>query len=291
VRVVVAALWLAGCGDGGDRGDGVVVADGGARDGQGDGGGDGPAPVPIDRLTTELGVAFCAKLYQCCGDNEIRQLLGMLGQRIKMSNCGALMPILLTAPVAELTYALTEGHISYRGERLPACLEAFRSRPCTEFARTLAANTVPFSPQPLPSVNLAIFECPAMIDPRQMPGQLCEADYECIASDCRGSASGDRRCLARSRQNEACGPAVDCQTGLHCPAETGTCQPNKDDGAACTLPTGKECKSGRCEPASTSGGGTSDAGASDAAVTDAGPARQCVPAMSPPTAALRCCGR
>ena len=315
--MVVIGSLIAACGSSGGGGDAGWRGDGG--DG-GDGSADGetrPA-VAIDRLPTELGAAFCAKLYQCCGDNEIRQLLGTLGQRIKMSNCSALMPILLTSPVAELVYALTEEHIAYRGDQVPACLDSFRARSCPDFARTLAANTVPFSPQPLPTVNLAIFECPTMIEPRQMPGQLCEADYECIASDCRGAASGDRRCLARSRVNEACGPALDCekdlvcltqagagvcrrpggngepclveslraycQPGLHCTAVSGqpTCRSNLEDGASCTLASGEECKSGRCEMLP---------GGSDGGLVDGGGSSRCGVSMPPPPVVLRCSGR
>ena len=235
-------------------------------------------PVGLDKLSADLGAALCAKIYQCCGDNEIRTLFG---PRLKMTNCPALLPIALTPALGDLTYSLTEDHVTYRGDLVPTCLAAFASRSCADFAKALAAGNPynGYSSQPAP-LSLNLFECPQMIAPKQLPGQLCAATYECIDSFCKGNDIGDMRCRTRSRENEVCSADVDCATGLICASNAchhrgavgescsyyydrgfcqdglycaadpmtsaRTCQVRLDDGATCPLGSSEACKSGYC---------------------------------------------
>jgi hypothetical protein len=266
-------------------------------------------PVDFQDLAAELGKAFCERVFSCCGPSEAMTLV--LGPSLTRENCPALAPFYFGDYFKRYTLSMVEQRVSYFPDRVDACLDRLTSRTCEQFGASLypAVNPYyPYSSYPYYSGTLppSAFSCDELFAPSQLPGELCQNDYECADGFCVATIGSDRRCQALSHVGQGCQPytpsrcaaglycasgacrqigkegdtcydtysAYACEPGLYCAAgvypAAATCRPKLADGSSCSYGT-VSCKSGRCDYSGTT------------------PGYVCMPALQPPASPPQAC--
>ncbi|MGE0398106.1 MAG: hypothetical protein AB7T06_15500 [Kofleriaceae bacterium] len=223
-RLVVCVL-IAGCGGDGDNGS-----------------------IDIDNLGIELGIAGCAKQWDCCTDTELmEQYMGITYDGMPIDSeerCVEFANAVLTGlAVAQYKESLAKGRIEYDGEAAADCVAALSGLSCAEY-----------SAKQLPTASCGPFTHPKVAD-----GGACTQDYECTSANCVGESnplgepSTDGECMPMPAEGDPCDD--NCPGDLICDADIGsgmeTCRPARPDGEQCNLDD--QCASDYCDRASGSG--------------------------------------
>lgn len=199
-------------------------------------GGGNSDEVPLSELGEASALIWCAKVFDCCTDEEME---GFTFNNVL--ECRTQVTVGLDEyMVAPMQAAVATGRGEYNGQNALACLEAVRDLGC------VGTN------------NPADFfaECQSPWTALQTDGEPCASIFECGAGTyCSRDTS---KCVTPAAENQACTPDQDpyCEAQLYCDgstclmrkAENDTCA---DDGE-CAL--GTRCTMGTCtviEPSCT----------------------------------------
>jgi hypothetical protein len=215
---------------------------------------------------TELVSAFCDWQARCCTGAEIASASHgryMTADQCRTAGLQLNVQDQLSLPAA----SIDEGRIEVSGDRLDACIAAYRDRPCTN--TTFSATA--------PDVNV-LLECPDAIKGLVPLGRRCDTVVDCVAgAHCYFDANTNNGiCVANRQEGDPCDPNDDCGPSLSCRLSDLTCVPTQADagastGATCTGPSDGGGGTGGTGGAgggagSGGGGGTGgDAGVNDAA--------------------------
>jgi hypothetical protein len=203
--IFMLPLVLAGCGSSGN-GEELLLAD-------------------LSAATSE---AWCAKIYECCTDDELLDFTFTSEAECKTDVAATLTQYWVTP----MQNAITASRGEYDAAKAHKCLKAFQALGC------VGTN----DPQ-------AFFDnCTSPWTAKQAVDQDCASQFECVEGTyCSQTTS---KCVTPAAQNEACTPDQDpyCEIELYC--DGANCVTRKaanetcTDDAECALGTG--CIQGTC---------------------------------------------
>jgi len=166
----------------------------------------------------------CQLILECCTESEIPQWVDMPME--SLTAC-AEEPLDSTEAVERLYGpALEAGRVRFDQGRANACVAAWESLSCAEYAAAGGSGG-------------AICDTPLV--PQQGPGDPCNQGYECTTGFCEGgSMMTEGACGPLPGQGEECSSL--CAEGYYC--DFGTCEPILTDGQACFFH--RDCETGFC---------------------------------------------
>jgi hypothetical protein len=196
-------------------------------------GGGGNGSVELADLGTELGIASCARQFDCCTDAEImEQYMGLTleGQPITTEEQCVQLATAFWGGFAVPAYdeSLAQGRVEYDGDAAADCVAAIEGLTCAQYS----TDDIPTSET----------GCRPYLIPKVDEGGECAEDFECTTHNCV-----DMVCMPMPAEGDAC--MDNCPDGLYCgfdlDVNMDVCQPLKADGAACDLD--RECASEDCD--------------------------------------------
>jgi hypothetical protein len=184
--------------------------------------------VPLSELAGASALVYCAKVFECCTDEEMEAFTFT-----NMLECRTQVTVgLEDYMVSPMQAAVATGRGEYNGQNALACLEAVRDLGC------VGTN------------NPAEFfdHCQSPWTALQTDGQPCASIFECGGGTyCSKDTS---HCVTPAAENQACTPKQDpyCEAQLYC--DGTTCLMRKPENADCTedleCALGTECTMGIC---------------------------------------------
>lgn len=194
--------------------------------------GGGGGPVPLSELSPVYAEVSCAKIFECCTQEEIvMQFEGLGDPPTNEAECRAFLGGFLSLGTSQLMMSEAAGRIRYDADMAGACADSIRDVSCAEYRGG-------FSPMGSGAT------CDAVIVPLVEVGGACSQDQECTTGHCERTGSDDGQCAPLPAMGEDC--TFDCVEGLYCGFDgmSRTCQPTKADGEECD--GDGECQSERC---------------------------------------------
>jgi hypothetical protein len=200
-------------------------------------GGGGGGDVSLNDFPAEAADAFCAKIFECCDQQEIMEQFSIFNPPITTeAQCVTAFTGFYQLAFGETQAAIDAGKMKYHADRAGACLDAVRDLSCSQYAMLGDSDTFPGCEDPFEGLVAA--------------DQACADDDECVSGYCEGDTQEmTGTCKTEPGSGAAC-PDFQCASGLYCEfgAAGSTCQPTKADGAQCT--SDEECQSDNCDDAS-----------------------------------------
>jgi len=197
--------------------------------------------VEVDNLGLELGLASCAKQFDCCTDAEImEQYMGITLDDMPITTeeqCVEFTNAIFSGLfVAELEESIAAGRAEYDGAAAGDCIAALRSLTCAQYSSAMSDESA--------------LSCGAFILPKVAEGGACGEDFECTTGNCDGESEDvDGTCTTLPGEGETC--SGDCAGDLSCNFDQSSgmqvCEAPKPAGAECSLD--RECASDFCDDA------------------------------------------
>ena len=176
--------------------------------------------VALGDLPEAYADAYCAVLARCEGVfydliTAYEDCSRVTAERLRQAGLDA------------LSQAVDEGRVEYHPEKVPACLDAVRTRACDELdVRGLA-------------------ECEAAVTGNAAEGEPCELNEECAGSlMCETGEKCPGTCVERYTAGIACTADDDCADGLVCSTVTRHCVAPAQTGEPCEGGVEAQCEAG-----------------------------------------------
>jgi hypothetical protein len=184
-------------------------------------------------VVQQLASAQCEKLFECCSDDELQTVFGMLDA----SDPDACREALRSQAEAFLQPALERSiasdAVQLDDDALDRCVTALQARSCAQF-------------EPSASVDvLSVQGCTDVVQPKLTLSAFCAEDFECQTGFCsRPPAESQGACknppaVGEPCLNERCGPGLYCGDDDLCAEKLGV-------GQICTR--NAECRGDNCSP-------------------------------------------
>ena len=191
------------------------------------GGGDSDQ-VPLSELGDASALVWCAKVFNCCTDEEMESFTfnNVLECRTQV---GLALGEYMVSPMQA---AIATGRGEYNGQNALACLEAFRALGC------VGAN----NPQDF------FDNCQSPWTALQTDGEPCASIFECGGGTY--CSQDTDHCVTPAAENQACTPDQDpyCEAQLYC--DGTNCRVRKAENDACAADgecaLGTRCTMGVC---------------------------------------------
>lgn len=178
-----------------------------------------------DNVCDEVAAALCYDMSQCCGGDQLAQLLG------SGASCHAVIAQRCTAAMAPDRFSLAKGNVVFDGTRMDACLDEL------EMDDSCMANGPPWAEVCAISPWLGTVA----------PGGTCNNPHECAT----GTSCLGQICQDAGQIDAPCQTSLECDLGLVC--DGNVCSPPAPNGGICGSDAG--CLSGHCVPGTCSESG------------------------------------
>lgn len=208
-------------------------------------GGGGDDAVPLADLGTEVGATMCAKMVECCTQQELEmELLGASNEMECQAFYAGFVGQLLI-PVLEDSVA--DGRLVYDGQQMRTCLDALAAIECADLRAALEEGPAGSCDDPFTGQVALGGACANDVD---CQSKLCNGDQvdfngNVTMGTCIQIPSNGQACV-----DGACGPDSFCDYSGGAP----TCQARLADGSGCG--SNDDCASGACNGAMNGQGGT-----------------------------------
>lgn len=222
--LLLASLALNGCSDASD-GSGSGSASGGS--------GSNGEPVELGSFAELTARATCARVFDCCTEDEIETHFnepGFVAFRSEQDCVTFYQGFTEALAIPALRESIERGYLEYDADAVGACLQAFASVSCAE------TNLVGGGDDD---------ECPGAFVPLQSAGDPCISDGNCIAGSCDLADEGEGTCAPLPQAGEACD--FTCAERLRCGLDTDSayrCLPRLALGETCSRED--DCESLQC---------------------------------------------
>lgn len=145
--------------------------------------------LSLDEMPKAIAQAWCEKMAGCCpmASDETGWLPSDFDPNLSI--CRQAQSSILSFGLAAAKLAMADGRLSYRGDRVAACLERFRAASCADARASLATEVLP---------------CFVSFEGRVAQGGFCLDHHECAAGYCDDVLTGNGRCRPKRALGEAC---------------------------------------------------------------------------------------
>jgi hypothetical protein len=156
-------------------------------------------PLALAQMPAELKKTICEKIYSCCSPAE-RMDNPEIGQDV--ASCVAELNGETTFLLADITLSVTEGRVTYHGDKMAKCLADFKARSCDQVK--------------MPAGDVGITEmCAGAFEPKVPVGGACSDYWDCMGGWCAGDIGGlNDVCTPRGAEGAECDEGPECQSSL-----------------------------------------------------------------------------
>src|SRR5204863_5461894 len=120
---------------------------------------------------TEAAKTLCAKYYECCTVAELKDNQGFGPDQ---AGCETKLKTALDASKNFAQASETKGRLTYHGDKLAACLDAYKKLTCAQLKK---------------SADDMISDCKGFYEPKVAVSAACSQDFDCPSGSCRGATS------------------------------------------------------------------------------------------------------
>ncbi len=223
--LLVVPLALTGCTDGADGSDGSGST--------GSGSGSNGEPIELDSFAELAARATCARVFDCCTDDEIDTHFnepGFVAFSSEQECVTFYQGFTEALAIPMLRQSINAGYLEYDAGVVGDCFQNFAAASCADLDLVGDGDDD---------------DCPGAFVPQQSPGDPCFSDGDCIDGSCNVTEEGGGTCAALPQAGEPCD--FSCAEPLRCGPDTDSayvCLPRLDLGERCFV--NDDCESLQC---------------------------------------------